>query len=409
MYIDKLALTNIRTFDTSGEIEFVHPDRDFPSPRENGAGRPRLPNVNLLLGDNGSGKTTLLQAVALAAFGPAVAHANLGARHLVRFTSAREHGSDGEIRAVFRLHRQDNATGERSDSILAIQRRGELEQIDFRGQTELWDRVFESKNDAYFIVAYGATRRVEPGEGLDMGARAKSHFLRAQRVQSVFRDSYSLIPLTYWLPELRISNPGRYKEVVRLINRILRSERFTFTEQLDGSDYRFERGGTQVPFQSLSDGYRAFVGWVADLLYHVCFGCPSGERLVDNCGIVLVDEVDLHLHPKWQMSVVETLAESLPRMQFVLTSHSPLIAGSLERTNVIRLRLRRNRSSVQRTEERIHGLDADQILLTNLFGLTSTRARRKDRQLDDLTRRARSGDTNAARELIEAMATGLEK
>ena len=216
-----------------------------------------------------------------------------------------------------------------------------------------------------------------------MGARAKSPFLRAQRVQSVFHDSYSLIPLTFWLPELRISNPGRYKQVVRLINRILRAERFTFTEQLDGGDYRFERGGTQVPFQGLSDGYRAFVGWVADLLYHVCFGCPAGKKLVDNRGIVLVDEVDLHLHPKWQMRVVETLAKSLPRMQFVLTSHSPLIAGSLERTNVIRLRLRRNRSSVQRTKESIHGLDADQILLTNVFGLASTRARPKDRQLDD--------------------------
>ena len=409
MYIEKLALTNIRTFDESGEIEFVHPGRDSSSRRENGAGTPRLPNVNLLLGDNGSGKTTLLQAVALAAFGPAVADANLGARHLVRFASTREHGGAGKIRAVFRLHRQDSATGYRADSILQIQRRGELEPIDFRGRKELWDRVFESKNDAYFIVAYGATRRVEPGESLDMGARAKSRFLRAQRVQSVFHDSYSLIPLTFWLPELRVSNPDRYKQVVRLINRILRSERFKFTEQLDGSDYQFERGGTQVPFQGLSDGYRAFVGWVADLLYHICFGCPSGKKLVDNCGIVLVDEVDLHLHPKWQMSVVETLAKSLPRMQFVLTSHSPLIAGTLERTNVIRLRLRGNRSSVQRAEESIHGLDADQVLLTNLFGLTSTRARSKDRQLDDLTRRARSGDTDAARQLIEAMATGLEK
>ena len=411
MYIERLALTNIRTFDRSGAIEFVHPDRDFSSPRENGPGGPALPNVNLLLGDNGSGKTTLLQAVALAAFGPAVTHANLGARNLVRFTPAGTGGSQatGEIRADFRLHPQDSVIGERSDSILKIQRRGELEQINFRGRKELWDRVFESKNDAYFIVAYGATRRVEPGEGLDMGARSKSHFLRAQRVQSVFHDSYSLIPLTYWLPELKSSNPGRYKQVVRLINRILRSENFTFTENLDGGDYRFERGGTQVPFQSLSDGYRAFVGWVADLLYHVCFGCPSGKRLVDNRGIVLVDEVDLHLHPKWQMSVVKTVAESLPKMQFVLTSHSPLIAGSLERTNVIRLRLRRSLSAVQRAEESIHGLDADQLLLTNLFGLTSTRAHLKDRQLDDLTRKARSGDTNAARKLIEAMATGLEK
>jgi len=164
-----------------------------------------------------------------------------------------------------------------------------------------------------------------------------------------------------------------------------------------------------VPFQSLSDGYRAFIGWVADLLYHLCFGCPSGKKLVDNHGIVLVDEVDLHLHPKWQMSVVETVAKSLPRMQFVMTSHSPLIAGSLERTNVIRLRVSGSRSYVQRAEDNVHGLDADQILLSKLFGLTSTRARPKNDELDELTRKARSGDTNAAKKLIEAMATGLEE
>jgi len=224
MYLDKLALRNIRTFDRYSEIEFSHSDREFSSLREN-AGRPRLANVNLLLGDNGSGKTTLLQAVALAAFGPAVAHANLGPRHLVRSDDAGQGGegeATGEIRASFRLHPQDSRSGGRSDSTLTIRRRGELEQIEFDGQRELWDRVFESKNDAYFVVAYGATRRVEPGEGLDMGARSKSHFLRAQRVQSVFRDSYSLIPLTYWLPELRRSNPERYSQVVRLINRILR-------------------------------------------------------------------------------------------------------------------------------------------------------------------------------------------
>jgi len=109
------------------------------------------------------------------------------------------------------------------------------------------------------------------------------------------------------------------------------------------------------------------------------------------------------------MSVVETVAKSLPRMQFVMTSHSPLIAGSLERTNVIRLRVSGSRSYVQRAEDNVHGLDADQILLSKLFGLTSTRARPKNDELDELTRKARSGDTNAAKKLIEAMATGLEE
>ena len=79
-----------------------------------------------------------------------------------------------------------------------------------------------------------------------MGARAKSRFLRAQRVQSVFHDSYSLIPLTFWLPELRISNPGRYKQVVRL----------TAGRQTGMSSRNRKPHGKTV---RLPDGYDAFV------------------------------------------------------------------------------------------------------------------------------------------------------
>ena len=131
-----------------------------------------------------------------------------------------------------------------------------------------------------------------------------------------------------------------------------------------------------VPFQALSDGYKAFIGWVGDLLFHVCYGCPSGKKLVESSGLVLVDEIDLHLHPKWQMQVIRTVARALPRMQFVFTSHSPLVAGSLEWMNIIKLTVgtKSNRTIAKRLQESIHGLDADQILLTDFFGLKSTRA-----------------------------------
>jgi predicted ATP-binding protein involved in virulence len=77
---------------------------------------------------------------------------------------------------------------------------------------------------------------------------------------------------------------------------------------------------------------------VADLLSHICYGCPKGRNLTESVGLVLVDEIDLHLHPKWQMKVIGTVARALPRIQFVFTSHSPLIAGSLEWMNIIALR-----------------------------------------------------------------------
>jgi predicted ATP-binding protein involved in virulence len=211
---------------------------------------------------------------------------------------------------------------------------------------------------------------------------------------------------------LKADNRGRYAQVVHLITKLLAPGGYAFTgRQAENGDYLFQRGETPVPFQALSDGYRAFIGWVADLLYHVCFGSPSGKKLVENQGVVLVDEIDLHLHPKWQLQVIKTVAKALPKMQFVFTSHSPLVAGSLEWMNIITLKAgpKSNRTVAKRLKQSIHGLDADQILLSEFFGLKTTMATTKQRQLDDITARIRAGDANAPLQLIRQMSKGTEE
>jgi hypothetical protein len=285
--------------------------------------------------------------------------------------------------------------------------------LDPRDKAEpgVWGPVWESGNEALFAVGYGATRRVESPENLDMATRGKSGFLRGQRLQSLFQEAFSLIPLSTWLPQLAKSNKGRYTQVVHLLDRLLKPGRYNFTGKMGrGSDYQFAHSGLEVPFQALSDGYRAFIGWVADMLFHVCFGASKGKKLVESSGIILVDEIDLHLHPHWQMRVIETIARALPRMQFIVTSHSPLVAGSLEWMNIITMRVpgRANKTEANRVAESIHGLDADQVLLSDFFGLSSTRAGAKTSRLDELTLRARGGDDEAARRLVAELASGLE-
>lgn len=431
MYIDQLDLDNLRTFAGRSRkpLVFVHPDSDFrspeapPSPGDDRLPRPRLRNVTLLLGDNGSGKTTILRGIAASAFGPA-------AKDLLRDGTLVRHGeSRANITATLRLHDQDRASLKAIETLITLQRRGERLDVavgTFTGPPRkpddgvkkgdvapdsLWNPVYESRNDAFFVVAYGATRRVERLDSYDPGARAKSRATRDLRVQGIFEESFSLIPLGSWLPGLKSRNPGRYAQVEHLLNALLAPGNYRFSgEQAQSGDYLFYRGDMPIPFQSLSDGYRAFIGWVADLLFHVCFGCPRGKKLVENRGIVLVDEIDLHLHPKWQMQVIQTVARALPKMQFVFTSHSPLVAGSLEWMNIITLKVgtKTNRTVAKRLKQSIHGLDADQILLSEFFGLKTTVAPAKRRQLDEITDRIRSGDKDAPLQLVREMSTGTE-
>lgn len=272
------------------------------------------------------------------------------------------------------------------------------------------DPIYSEEKWAFFFTGYGATRRMETRERFDPSARRSRSLVRAQRVMGLFDESHSLVPLNAWLPELQASNKGRYTQVVHLINRIMAGNHYEFTGERDSSgEYLFAKKGLEVAYPALSDGYRAFFGWLGDLLYHVCMTCPQGRKLVENRGIVMVDEIDLHLHPKWQMTVLPTLAKELSNLQFIVTSHRPLVVGSLEWMNIIVMRDGPKQSSIgERLRQAVHGLDADQVLLTDFFGMESTRAGVKDRRMKELTLRARSGDNDAAEDLVRVWSKGLE-
>src|SRR5262249_5044972 len=87
----------------------------------------------------------------------------------------------------------------------------------------------------------------------------------------------------------------------------------------------------RIPFHLLSDGYRNVIGMAGDIAYRMAVLNPHllGEAIRETPGVVLIDELDLHLHPKWQRIVVGRLSEAFPKVQFVGTTHSPFIIQSL--------------------------------------------------------------------------------
>ena len=408
MYIDSITLKDFRTFRKSS-IDFVHPDCQVPIPSE----RPKLVNMNLVIGGNGSGKTTLLKGVALAALGPAVAGSGIYPYHLIRRYCGKSVKNGTQIRATFTPSSQDRK-GYIPDKIsqieseIRIDQLGDLEQLRWTHRDEkIWHPIYSKSSDAFFFVGYGANRRVEIVERVDAARRRASSFTRARRISSLFEETYSLLPLSFWLPKYQSENPERFAQARTLINRLLGRGRYQLTDEMRDGEYIFRHGQSLIPFPALSDGYRAFLGWIGDLLFHVCETCPEGKKLDQNQGIVLIDEVDLHIHPGWQRKLLPSLARSLPKIQFIVTSHSPLLVGSLEWRNVIIARRRRTGSVLDRVEVDVSKLDADQILLTELFGLNSTRSTGQTLRLRKLLEGARGGDSLSARKLMAEL-SGLD-
>lgn len=151
---------------------------------------------------------------------------------------------------------------------------------------------------------------------------------------------------------------------------------------------------------SMSDGYRGTLSLFADIAYRMATLNPAlGERVLETPGVVMVDEIDLHLHPRWQARILEDLIRIFPNVQFIVTTHSPVVVASVPRNN-IRV-LGAEAATVPITET--HGRDAGDILNTVLGA--SSRPEEAAR-LFDLFGRAvdegRFGDAKAELDKLEA-------
>jgi predicted ATP-binding protein involved in virulence len=96
------------------------------------------------------------------------------------------------------------------------------------------------------------------------------------------------------------------------------------------------KGNVPLGIEQLSDGERSFLAMVVDISRHLAQANPTSKNpLDDGEGVVLIDELELHLHPKWQRAVVEQLQTTFPRLQFITTTHSPFVIQSLKQGQLI--------------------------------------------------------------------------
>lgn len=100
-----------------------------------------------------------------------------------------------------------------------------------------------------------------------------------------------------------------------------------------------DRTGLSILYSKLSDGYRCMISLIVDICRRMITLNPQlGESAIDKTpGVVLIDEIDLHLHPKWQKGVVSDLKTIFPKVQFIATTHSPFIIQSLKEDELILL------------------------------------------------------------------------
>ncbi|UOE19484.1 AAA family ATPase [Thermobifida halotolerans] len=391
MYVAELAVSGIRGFHgaRSAELRLTRPDGGHAG-------------WTVLAGPNGAGKTTLLRALALALVGPTVG------RGLVSdFRGWLSRGeTDGRVRALVRPD-PDWDRGSRGRDVLREPFEAELYWSDFGGARPQFliepDRTVLLENGpwteeprGWFVVGYGPFRR--PDGGWPRSGRPVPVPGSVSRLADLFGADSSLAEGLRWLTGVHLGWREGFAElpgfVLSLLDDGLLPDGFRVV-RLDGDGLWVARGGEEFPLGELGDGHRVVVALVADLVRHAfevfgpgMVGEHGGSPAVVCPGVVLVDEVEAHLHAGWQRTIGDWLKRHFPRVQFVVSTHSPHICRSADPGGLIHL------PGVDEDEpprvvsedlyERVVYGSGDDALLTELFGTDSPyseRAEEKRRRL----------------------------
>lgn len=365
MRLDRLELRNFRRFES---LELT-----------------LNPSFTLLVGANGVGKTSLLDAgsVALAAFFlgiPEVESSRPLAPAEVRFVRYRQNGSvhqevqwPAEVAAMGCL---DGWPNRWSRSLHGPN--GKTTRRDAAGLSQVVERIAalvrRGESVALPVLAYYGTQRLwlelrstEAKRGV--GSRFDGYI-------DCMKPASSHRQLTEWLyqqtlielqsGQTSVSRAAVEQAVCQAIGGV---SRFYFDVQdqeilIQWQDSRLE------PFSALSDGYRNMVAMVADLAWRAVTLNPAYEaraaELVD--GVVLIDEIDQHLHPAWQRKVVGDLRRTFPKIQFVATTHSPQVVASVKKDEVRLLGQDSAGNPVILDAGFVEGRDSNS-LLEDLFGV----------------------------------------
>jgi len=374
-YFLSLELENVRCFSEKQQINFS----DGNNPKR----------WTIILGNNGTGKTTILQSLIAmlpikrdfdqkSKTTPKVTYKNNAF-----FVVTRPCERIG-LMAKFSISKNLNSN---ADSKI-IKFNIDVTKVDYG-----W-KLSGSEEDLDFHLpcfAYGASRKA--------GKTSLSENEEESFCATLFDDDALLINAEEWLlrADYAASKPSSIKKwavmrrdkVVEILKTILpdvdKIEFGEFKENLKNPTVKFHTHYGWVESKDLSLGYRTSMAWIVDFASRMFDRYPKSENPLAEPAVVLIDEIDLHLHPKWQRELIDYLTNLFPNTQFIVTTHSPLIvqAAAARDANIVVCRREGDHVVIDQSVEAVRNWRTDQILTSDLFDLLTDRAKHIEPLLEE--------------------------
>ena len=413
MYIRRIILKNIRGFT---ELEFYL-----------GGDSDEFAGWTVITGDNAAGKTALLRAIAMALVGPDTTRA------LVVSLDGWVHmgAAEGEVAVEIIPGDEDRFAGGGApykdsfwselkftvaDRQAILMKPGNRFIKKPKGPTRgPWDET----TSGWFCVGYGPFRRLygqSPEAPRLMSTRGK-----VTRFATLFREDATLLESDLWLKDLKhreLEGNDEAKMTLKVVLSVLDRGFFPSGITVDRVDsgglWLKQSDGTALDLRDMSDGFRSAAALIMDLMRNLV-DVYGPEDLVDedgaikHAGVVLVDEIDAHLHPEWQRKIGTWFKKLFPEIQFIVTTHSPLICQVADEGGIFHLPAPSSGEKPFRVSDedyrKIIAGKPETILLSSAFGLEYTRspkavaARREYSRLEAKKRHASLSSEEKKRQL----------
>lgn len=315
LYLMSVDVENVRCFGPAQTLELSQ------------AGGPHYP-WTVIFGDNGSGKTTLLQAVC------SIASTLQDRKEVPSF-----------IRYNWWPKRRPSKAAHVNASVLLRPREIAHFSVRYapeRGRSNPPPRWDFDRPGTLNYFGYGASRRYL--NAADSGRKP----LESSGDESLFVDEAELLNAEEWFVQMSHFGPARRQlreaRAAKKVRDLLRSllldvKDIRIASRQGRSGVEFQTHYGWVPLRDLSMGYRTLIAWIVDFARRLYVLNPRSANPLAAPAVVCVDEIDLHLHQRWQRNLMKSLSDVFPKTQFICTAHNRTVAQAVPRdANLVLLR-----------------------------------------------------------------------
>lgn len=314
-----------------------------------------IPGFNLIKGENGKGKTSILEAISVGIGGFISGIPEVATRHISINEIRKEYklAGDGSCECNYKVPVEVEIEANIGDSQYHWVRtrtsvNSSRSTIQPRNIVKLAEELASDETSELPVLIYEAAGRVWEQKRQKAENPFGKKIVRTIGYMDTLLEASNIKLLRNWCIKMEMNEFKLKKEIaeyeaakkavadfMQIINGDVDKEYKVFYDsQLE--ELMFQNEEEILPISDLSAGYQSLVWMVFDIAYRMALLNPyKGKNIALASGIVLIDEIDMHLHPKWQWNIISALVSVFPNIQFIATTHAPILFASAKNVQVI--------------------------------------------------------------------------